>query len=213
MADTALHSMTANTAPAAADELYILDDPGGSPADNRITHTNLMKVNGLTEDTAPDRTADYMLTYDNSASAAKKVLLGKIAKYYLCATSASASNDPADATTYYFGEVDHFALNTTAEPFLRIYVPLAGTMIGAEILAEPDGTAASAETSTLYVRKNGSADTTLTSSLALNATYHETVTGLSLALAAGDYVMLKWVTPTWATNPTDVYFVIKLIIA
>ena len=29
-------------------------------------------------------------------------------------------------------------------------------------------------------------------------------TGLSIAVTAGDYFEIKWVTPTWTTNPTSV---------
>ena len=212
MADTALHSMTENTAPAATDEIYLLDDPGGSPADNRISHQNLLKINNLSDDTAPDRTADYLLTYDNSATAAKKVLLGKSAPYFIPLASANTGSDPADATTYYFGDAPSFILNTTLDAYLRVYVPIAGTVTGAEILFVPVGVAGTTETSTLYVRKNNSTDTTLSTTIALNTTYHETVTGLSLSVSAGDYLTGKWTTPTWATNPTDVFVFVKLVI-
>lgn len=64
-----------------ANRLYGTDGSGNS---SLITVSGLalsaaalaLDVNGLSADTAPDPAADYMLTYDASASAHKKVLLG-----------------------------------------------------------------------------------------------------------------------------------------
>ena len=63
-------------------------------------------------------------------------------------------------------------------------------------------TGGSAETSTLSFRLNNATDTTITAA----ATNGSTVTtfsnsGLSISVTAGDYFEIKWVTPTWATNP------------
>jgi len=77
MADTKTTALTANTDPQVADLLVIVDDPGGSPVTQKITLTNFYKsINGLTEDTAPDGSADFVATYDASATAAKKVAFG-----------------------------------------------------------------------------------------------------------------------------------------
>lgn len=74
MADTKTTALTENTAPATTDIFPHVDDPAGTPVTKKMTFANLLKVvNGLTEDTAPDTLADYVLTYDTSASAAKKV--------------------------------------------------------------------------------------------------------------------------------------------
>lgn len=65
------------TAPAVDDTLPIYDL---SATDNRrILISDFLKViNSLTEDTTPDSAADYVVTYDASASAVKKVLLQTI---------------------------------------------------------------------------------------------------------------------------------------
>lgn len=42
MADSTLHAMTNNTNPQGTDELYLLDDPSGTPANNRISVANLL---------------------------------------------------------------------------------------------------------------------------------------------------------------------------
>lgn len=74
MADTKITALTANTTPATTDIFPHVDDPSGTPVTKKMTFADLLKVvNGLTEDTAPDTSADYVLTYDTSASSAKKV--------------------------------------------------------------------------------------------------------------------------------------------
>lgn len=70
-------SCTAETAPA-ADDVIGLVDVSDSNAENKITLENLFKViNGITADTTP-ALADSIVTYDASASAAKKVLLSNL---------------------------------------------------------------------------------------------------------------------------------------
>ncbi len=66
-----INLITALTAPATGDKVAVFD--ADASAAKAITLENLLKVvNALTEDTAPDAAADFLLTYDNSASAAKK---------------------------------------------------------------------------------------------------------------------------------------------
>lgn len=67
-----IDALTAETAPATGDELALYDV--SASATDKITLADLLKVvNALTEDTAPDGANDFVLTYDASASAAKKV--------------------------------------------------------------------------------------------------------------------------------------------
>jgi hypothetical protein len=73
MADQKITALPANTTPAVTDIIPMVDDPGGTPATQKITYADAFKViGGLTEDTAP-ALADFIPTYDDSASAAKKV--------------------------------------------------------------------------------------------------------------------------------------------
>jgi hypothetical protein len=66
--------LTAQTAPATGDELAIEDV--SVPAKRKMTLADALKViNALTADASPDGAADYVVTYDTSAGAAKKVLL------------------------------------------------------------------------------------------------------------------------------------------
>ena len=75
------------------------------------------------------------------------------------------------------------------------------------------GTFASTEDSTLAIRLNDTTDYTLTSVLKYNANggYYP-LPSQSIAVAAGDYIVAKWITPAWVTNPTGVIHNITLFI-
>lgn len=90
---------TAETAPAVGD-LIMLSDVSLTPDNGRkMTLENFLKVvNGLTEDLAPVKTTDYLLSYDASASAAKKVLMQEfpLPRSYLA--GGTLANNTTDAT-------------------------------------------------------------------------------------------------------------------
>lgn len=50
----------------------------GDKGDTGANGTTVPDISGLTEDTAPDPAADYLIEYDTSAAGHKKVLLGKL---------------------------------------------------------------------------------------------------------------------------------------
>ena len=109
---------------------------------------------------------------------------------------------PADATTYVFGMVA-----TTAYNVARVYIPRAGTLKAVYISIYVAGTLGSAETSTVSFRLNDTTDTTITTGAKCDATAQAyNSTGMSVSVAAGDSFVIKWVTPTWTTNPTNVLF-------
>lgn len=87
----------------------------------------------------------------------------------------------------------------------KVYIRKAGTIKIAEIYCY-SGTAGTAEAWSLYIRKNNSADTLIaTLSVAASERIFSN-TNLSIVVAAGDYIEIKGVQPTWATNPlTTIY--------
>lgn len=256
MADTKISGLTADTSPTIDDLLVTVHDPAGTPTNRKVTIENFYKtINGLTADGSPVTSTDYVVTYDASAGAAKKVLLDDLAGlttqgdilyhnatgharlgagtagqalmtggaganpswaekgYQVLAYGNSFS--PADATTYYFGAFI-VAPSTTAD-VKRLYVRRAGTVTAAEVVVlNNGGTQGSNETSTISLRLNNTTDTTLTSSFDVNdasgAVSFFNVTGLSVTVAAGDYFEIKWVTPTWTTNPTSVVIDVRVYI-
>lgn len=92
-----INALTAETSPATDDVLAMYDTSEG--AANSMTFANFLKVlNALTEDTSPDGSADFLLSYDTSASANKKVKpssLGAAQSDQETATSTSLFVTPA----------------------------------------------------------------------------------------------------------------------
>jgi hypothetical protein len=120
--------------------------------------------------------------------------------YPLVATS--ANNTPADSTTYYFGAHPGTAITTTAQR-RKIFVPCPGTVKRVDLFVTC--VTGSNEQSTVSFRLNDTTDTAITTTLDLSANPAVVnTTGLSIAVAAGDYFEIKWVTPAWVTNPTSV---------
>lgn len=112
------------------------------------------------------------------------------------------NTNPADATTYYFGGLHGAGLGTTGGG-RRIYIPRAGTVTKAYLVFTCS--TGSNETSTVSFRLNDTTDTTISTTVALNASPHvASKTDLSISVSAGDFFEIKWVSPTWATNPTAV---------
>ena len=126
----------------------------------------------------------------------------KMMKGYSVAFGATNTN-PADATTYLIG--GHFAttLQTLAVNTLRIYFPKTGTIKC--IIMHFIGTAGTNEQSTISFRLNDTTDTTITSTADFSGTQTLAVNyNLNIAVNEGDYGHIKWITPTWVTNPTGV---------
>lgn len=83
---TLRNDLLAETAPAVADEVFLYD--ASVLTVDRITLENLLKViNSLAEDASPSLTADFLLSYDTSAAAVKKVKPGTITDAAIAATT------------------------------------------------------------------------------------------------------------------------------
>lgn len=170
------------------------------------------KISALTTDSTPDRTADYIPTYDASALATKKITVENAGGYALQAYF-GAGLSPLDSTTYYFSWFQTAGLATTETGTTRIYIPRAGVLRRVYFTSNPF-TTGSSETSTLSIRVNATTDTTITSTAAFNAApFTASNTAMTVSLSAGDYITVKWVTPAWVTNPTNITMMAMLWIA
>jgi hypothetical protein len=109
-------------------------------------------------------------------------------------------SSPADATTYYTA-APGFTSSTSTNGG-RIKIAQSGTITACYVTAYASGTVGTTETSTLSIRLNNTTDTSVSSAVVLDTGVHDySNTGLSIAVVAGDYIQLKLLTPTWATNP------------
>lgn len=167
------------------------------------------EIDALTEDTDPDRLADFALVFDTSAGVAKKVLLKRLGAYQLNVMNTTTFN-PADATTYYIGALGPAA---AAADQRRFYILRKGKITRAAINFR--FTAGSSQLSTISFRLNNTTDTTLSSTVDLSSgsgNFYQVVTGLNIAVNQDDYFEIKWVTPTWTpTDPTNVLISVTLL--
>lgn len=128
-------------------------------------------------------------------------------------TLSNNSGNPADGATYFLANGSTtIAITASGNAQSRFYATMTCNITIVYGQVRVTGTLGTTENSTLSIRKNNTTDTTVTSTLQLNsATVDFSNTGLSIALAAGDYFELKLATPTWSTNPTTVSFDIGVI--
>jgi hypothetical protein len=127
-----------------------------------------------------------------------------------------ANFNPADATTYYVGVGD---TPSTTTKNASIIIPVTGKIKTIGINSVIYTTNGSAEDSTFAVRVmsggiNGVAtETNFTTTYKLNTTYNSaTITGLNISVNEGDALEIKWIAPTWVTNPVSVRLKFNLFI-
>lgn len=214
-----INDLTVESSPDTSADYLLLYDTSSSTA-KKVTptslNTGLVTLTGtqtLTNKTLTTPTiADLSnMTHNHTSNATG----GKIERGYTLFAIGNGGT-PADSTTYYFGLPFRAVTQTTAGT-RRVYIPKAGTLTRADIsITNGAGTVGTAETSTIYFRLNNTTDTTLSSAIVNNqaseASSYINVTGLSTAVAAGNYFEIKWVTPNWATNPTAPVIMVNLFI-
>ncbi len=135
---------------------------------------------------------------------AGSIATSKISNYTGYSINVQAlTSSPADGATVYFGTLPKAPV--TAAGNSKIYIRKACTLKIAEIYCF-SGTAGTNESWSLYVRVNNTTDN-LIATVSSNASQRIfSNTGLNISLNAGDYIEIKGVQPTWATNPlTTIY--------
>lgn len=137
---------------------------------------------------------------DNSGSNSKDVLVSGKFLYF----SSPQAYSPADATTYFFGGLN-FAPTSSATIAAWI-VPYGVTLIRAELDVLVTGTLGSGESASAYVRINDTTDVTISTAVLHSAAQNIYNATLNTAIAANDFLEFKIVLPTWATNPTNVFY-------
>lgn len=114
------------------------------------------------------------------------------------------AGNPISGTTQYLGSAG--AMSNGSTGLNNIYVSQPGIITRAYIYQVITGTLGSAQTSSIYIRLNNTTDTLITSSFIQNAALSAfSNTSLSITVAAGDFIEVKWVCPTWTTTPTNVF--------
>lgn len=123
----------------------------------------------------------------------------------------SAAFNPADTTTYYFGERGHLPPSTVSGT-RAVVVPHSGKLKAAYIHIHIDSTFSSNSNTSVYVNINGT-DYAISTTAVLN-TYRVDIsnTAMSVDVSAGNDLQIKVVTPMWTINPSNVSFTGSLYI-
>lgn len=169
--------------------------PNSGAASNVVTSISSGGVVGLTQLSCED-----LADADTGCSSPSG---GGSGGYVIQFGSQDAGFNPADATTYYLG-LGGIGMSSQAGR-TRVVFPAAGTVTECVLWVDNQGTNGTAETSTMYFRLNGTTDTEI-SAVVQNDQNQEQFTNaspISVAVVKGDYATIKWVTPTWSTNPLD----------
>ena len=113
------------------------------------------------------------------------------------------TSSPTDAQTVYFGALPKAPITTANVS--KVYIPKSGILSRAEIYCY-SGTAGTAESWSLYVRHNGTTDYLIAAVASATNERIFSNNALAIPVTAGDYIEIKGVQPTWATNPaTTIY--------
>lgn len=112
-----------------------------------------------------------------------------------------------DAATTYWGNLP---TNVGAVTERKIVIRKKGLLMVAEILCRAISVVGTNENWSLYIRVNNTTDYLIATVGAATAgrVFSNTAMngGAGILLVAGDYIEIKMVNPTWATNPTNIVF-------
>jgi len=123
----------------------------------------------------------------------------------------NSSLNPVDATTYYYGGSFDIAPATTDNTFRFVY-PKSGTIKAVGVSHRIVTTLGTNESCQLGVGVNTNY-TNFTTSYTLDINTRQTLySGLNVAVVAGDYGTIRFVAPTFATNPVGVRFTFTIYI-
>ena len=128
------------------------------------------------------------------------LIIDTYTKYYSDLYVCGMASNVGDANTIYFGQVLAVPSITTTQR-RNVYFNRACTIVSCRvgILSTVAGTN---ENWSLYIRVNNTTDY-LVQTVGVSANLRQfTNNALSISIVAGDFIEMKLVNPTWATNPT-----------
>jgi hypothetical protein len=133
--------------------------------------------------------------------------------YTLQLETGAAALSPPDGVTYYFGCFTPLGASATSGQ-RRVYIPKPGVITAAYGYVLVSGTLGSNEAVTFSVRKNNTTDYLISNTATMDAISNTfSKTALNAPVAAGDFIEVKMVAPTWVTNPTTVRMSVIVIVS
>lgn len=193
----------------------------GSNWGNQIFNTTLAKIriwNGTAFENVPAIPADIVPPQDWSVITNKPSTFAPSTHNHDASYSAlghvhanqgyvinvqALTSSPTDGQTIYFGTLPKAPVTTQGQS--KIYIRAAGTIKRVEIYCF-SGTAGTGEAWACNIRLNSSTDTLIQSLSVATSERVFSNAALNIAVVSGDYVEIKMVNPSWATNPLTTIF-------
>lgn len=171
---------------------------GGSSIISANLTTSRALVSDVSGKVAVAATTSAELGFVSGVTSAIQTQLN--AKYATLFAQFSTVN-PSNNTTRYFGNHPRTIQGSADQS--KIFIRAAGSIKIADFYTFANGTAGSNENISLYIRLNNTTDTLIQTVGLATAERIFTNSALSITVADGDYIELKFVFPTWATPPTQ----------
>jgi hypothetical protein len=108
---------------------------------------------------------------------------------------------PVDATTYYFGS--NYKNDSTTPLIQKMRIPRTGIITSASLFSYAT-TVGTNENISAYVRLNNTTDYLIQTIGAATAERFFINDNINIPVATGNFVEIKVVCPTWATNPAGI---------
>lgn len=178
-----------------------------SSGTNRYENKSIATVLGYTPENISNKSNSFTLssttTYPNT-----KALVDGLATKPIILFAQMQSINPADATTYFFGNIPFTPSNTAAG---ARFIPIPVNMTLNKIILTIRCVAGSNEATTFSLYKNGSLLGSLPTTVDFSITNQIVIqSDLNYSLIASDYLEISFVN-TWVTNPTGVVIAAQLI--
>lgn len=149
--------------------------------------------------------------YSKDSSSAVTQLSNEIGKYVIYGGVTGTVTSFTDGQTNYMGSVLSGLYSTSESIGHRLYIPVSG-IINSVYIYGSFGTAGSNEAWVMYLRLNETTDTQIESVSVSSTTRNWSNTSLNVSVAAGDFVTIKSVQPTWGTNPASGRFHVVVVV-
>lgn len=168
---------------------------------------NLLSHDGISDAILPVGTNGRILMADSGETTGliwqdpSLLFSGKTAALII-PTITGANSSMTDGATYYWGSSGAFGANSN-QGLTRIYNLTGKTITIVAVSTFIRWTPGTSESASVYLRYNNTTDYLIGT---VDGDVQQTelsLTGQSISWASGDYVEMKMVNPTWATNPSN----------
>jgi len=190
----------------------LVDNPGQTPNNWSIIEVNITYVpeNQANKDVDPALAANSDTKY--SSQKAVRTFVETIRNALLAIIDTKGHTlifghgnfNPADSTTYYFGQQIFISPSITSSALHRVRAFSNGT-IKAMNLTTNIATGGSAQNVTLKIKNvTSGSEITVTTTQLYTTGFSTQFSGLNLPVTAGDEIEIQMICPAWTTNPVTV---------